>query len=193
MLTTLETIKSRLGIDNFDTAEDALLNRFLRHASARFEMECNRNFDRLENGTDQFPADTSDLIATRYPVESVSAFELKTSERTGWETLSDVDYLLKPGGVNCLTGILGANSQLLRVTYTGGYVLPGNTPAEGQIALPDDLEQACVEQVAFWYQRREQLGIVNFSGEGGTIKLPSNPDLLPQVQSVLKRYTRLCL
>ena len=35
MLTTLEIVKSRLGIDNFDIAEDALLNRFLRHASAR--------------------------------------------------------------------------------------------------------------------------------------------------------------
>src|SRR5678816_1730696 len=113
MLTTLETIKSRLGIDNFDTAEDALLNRFLRHASARFEMECNREFERLENATGQFPADGSDLIVTRYPVESVSAFELKTSERTGWEAVTDVDYLLKPGGVICLAGILGANAQLL--------------------------------------------------------------------------------
>src|SRR3954469_23828808 len=193
MLTTLEIVKSRLGIDNFDTAEDALLNRFLRHASARFELECNRKFDRLENATDQFPADTSDLSVTRYPVESVSAFDVKTSERTGWERVADVDYLLKPGGVISLTGTLGANSQLLRVTYIGGYVLPGNTPAAGQLALPDDLEQACVEQVAFWYQRREQLGIVNFSGEGGTIKLPSNPDLLPQVVAVLKPYTRLSL
>jgi hypothetical protein len=193
MLTTLETIKSRLGIDSFDTRDDVLLNRFLRHASTRFEMECNRKFDRLENATDQFAGDTSDLIVTRYPVETVTAFELKTSERTGWEALSDVDYLLQPGGVIRLAQILGAESQLLRVTYTGGYVLPGDAPAAGQTALPDDLEQACVEQIAFWYQRREQLGIVNISGEGGTIKLPNNPDLLPQVLAALKRYARICL
>src|SRR3954467_1527945 len=112
MLTTLETIKSRLGIDSFDTRDDVLLNRFLRHASTRFEMECNRKFDRLENATDQFAGDTSDLIVTRYPVETVTAFELKTSERTGWEDLSDVDYLLQPGGVIRLAQILGAESQL---------------------------------------------------------------------------------
>jgi hypothetical protein len=193
MLTTLETIKSRLRIDAFDTGDDILLNRFLRHASARIEMECNRRFARLEGATDQFPGDATDLIVTRYPVETVSGFELKTNERIGWETVDDVDYLLRPGGVIRLAEILGAESQVLRVTYTGGYVLPGDTPAPGQTALPDDLEQACVEQIAFWYQRREQLGIVNFSGEGGTIKLPGNPDLLPQVSAVLKRYTRLSL
>src|SRR5437867_3488656 len=29
---------------------------------------------------------------------------------------------------------------------------PGDTPAAGQTALPDDLEQAAVEQVAYWFQ-----------------------------------------
>jgi hypothetical protein len=193
MLTTLETVKARLGIDNFDTTDDALLTRFLKQASTRFERECNRKFDRVENETDQFDGDATELVVRRYPIESVAAFELKSSERTGWETIADVDYLLKPGGVISLAQSLGAESQVLRVTYTGGYVAPGVTPAEGQTALPDDLEQACVEQVTFWYQRREQLGIVNLSGEGGTLKLPANLDLLPQVRSVLNRYTRLCL
>jgi len=40
------------------------------------------------------------------------------------------------------------------VTYTAGYVLPGDTPAAGQTALPDDLEQAAVEQVAYWFQKQ---------------------------------------
>ena len=38
--------------------------------------------------------------------------------------------------------------QVARVTYTGGYVLPGATPGAGQAALPADLEWAAVEQVA---------------------------------------------
>ena len=44
------------------------------------------------------------------------------------------------------------NSQLstCRLTYTGGYVLPGDTPGPGQTPLPDDLEQAAVEQCAAW-------------------------------------------
>ena len=40
------------------------------------------------------------------------------------------------------------------MTLTGGYVLPGTTPSAGQTALPDDLEQAAVEQVAYWFQKQ---------------------------------------
>jgi hypothetical protein len=193
MLTTPETLKARLKIDPADTTDDAQLTRFLKHVSARFEQECNRKFARLENAADQFPANTSDLVVNRYPLESVTGFELKISEATGWTALDGVDYLLRPGGVIRLRRALGAECQLLRVTYTGGYVLPGDTPTPEQTPLPDDLEQACVEQAAFWYQRRDQLGIVNFSGEGGTLKLNEKADLLPQVQSVLRKYTRIVL
>jgi hypothetical protein len=52
---------------------------------------------------------------------------------------------------------LGIASQQARVTYTGGYVLPGATPGAGQTALPAELEQACVEQAAYWYQNRHRL------------------------------------
>jgi Phage gp6-like head-tail connector protein len=193
MLTTLDTLKARLKIDLADTTDDAQLTRFLKHVSTRFERECNRKFDRLEDATDEFPANASDLVVARYPLESVSTFELKTSETAGWTALENVDYLLRPGGVIRLRGILGSESQLLRVTYTGGYVLPADTATPEQTPLPDDLEQACVEQAAFWYQRRDQLGIVNFSGEGGTLKLNEKADLLPQVQSVLRKYTRIVL
>lgn len=191
MLTTLATLKARLRIT--DTTDDALLTNFIKHVSARFARECNRHFDRLEGATDEFPADASNLVVTRYPLESVESFELKTTEADGWMALEGVDYLLRPGGVIRLSRILGSCSQLLRVTYTGGYVLPGDTPEPEQTPLPDDLEQACVEQAAFWYQRRDQLGIINFSGEGGTLKLTQKPDLLAPVQAVLRKYTRVTL
>jgi hypothetical protein len=44
-----------------------------------------------------------------------------------------------------------------RVTYTGGFVLPGDTPAPGQTPLPPDLEQAAIEQVAYWFRNRAGL------------------------------------
>ncbi|HWX22592.1 MAG TPA: hypothetical protein VN578_22040 [Candidatus Binatia bacterium] len=42
------------------------------------------------------------------------------------------------------------------------YVLPGTSSAPGQTALPDDLEQAAVEQVAYWFQNREHLGLKTY-------------------------------
>jgi len=84
------------------------------------------------------------------------------------------------------------NSQLptSRVTYTGGYVLPGDTVGAGQTALPADLEQAAVEQVASWFQNRDKLGLLRNWPHGGVYQVYSQLPLLPSVQSVLTRYTR---
>lgn len=78
------------------------------------------------------------------------------------------------------------------LTFTGGCVLPGTTRGAGQTALPDDLEHACVEQVAYWYQNRFRLGLISIPAEGRTFYLAQS-DLLPQVQSILKRYERYSL
>src|ERR1041384_3955481 len=77
MLTTLATVKNRLGLDSFDTGEDALLTKSIRHVSGRFALECGRAFDRMEEAIEEFPGDATELILSRYPVENVTAFALK--------------------------------------------------------------------------------------------------------------------
>jgi len=85
---------------------------------------------------------------------------------------------------------IGISCQLGRVTDTGD-ILPGTTPTANQTALPDELELACIEQVAYWYQRRTQLGLLSVSSEGGsTVQQFQSSDLLPQVRAVLKHYER---
>jgi hypothetical protein len=79
------------------------------------------------------------------------------------------------------------------VTYTGGYVLPGDTPAPGQTALPADLEQAAVEQAAAWFLRRDNVGLELNWPKGGIYQRFSQLPLLPQVEAVLSRYTRWTL
>jgi hypothetical protein len=56
--------------------------------------------------------------------------------------------------------------------------------------LPAELEQACVEQAAYWYQNRHRLGLRSVPAEGRTFYQLSEIDLLPQVQSVLRTYER---
>ena len=67
---------------------------------------------------------------------------------------------------------------LARVTYTGGYVLPGDTPDAGQTALPDDLEQAAVEQVAYWFRNRDSTGLLRVWPHGGVYEAFLQSDLL---------------
>src|SRR6266853_4933752 len=162
MLTQLSTLKTRLGLDQFDTTDDGLLTNILNLVTARFSAECNRVFDYGAGLTYEFRANQLSIIVNRPPIELVSQFELKTTESEGLILQSSIDYLLSPKkAVIELAFPLGSSRQNARVTYTGGYILPGTNPTGNQIAMPDDLEQACVEQAAYWYQRRAQLGLMS--------------------------------
>src|SRR5207248_4804941 len=75
MLTQLSTIKSRLGLDPFDTADDLLLTSLLKHVSARFAAECNRIFDYGAGLTYEFRADQLNILVDHPPIELVSLFQ----------------------------------------------------------------------------------------------------------------------
>jgi hypothetical protein len=102
-----------------------------------------------------------------------------------------VEYLLRRGCVISLAARPRDCGQLARVIYTGGYVLPGTTPGAGQTGLPDDLEQAAVEQVSAWFQNRDKLGLVRHRPKGGVYEEFVKEELLGSVKGVLGRYERL--
>src|SRR6202521_2209844 len=83
------------------------------------------------------------------------------------------------------------------LTYPGGYLLPGSPPPDPPVAvcqdLPDDLEQAAVEQIAFWFQHRDKLGLKISWPSGAEYKQFAVQDLLPGVQATLQQYRRLIL
>src|SRR5438874_397839 len=151
MLTQLITIKSRLALTVTDY--DDILTNAIRAVSARFDQECNRTLARTVNALHEFNADETELRPACYPVESASKFELKMNETEGWSEQTGVEYLIRTQCVVSLVSPLYSLSApcLGRLTYTGGYVLPGATPGAGQTTLPDDLQQAVVEQVAYWF------------------------------------------
>ncbi len=188
MLTQLTTIKARLALT--DATYDILLTNFIKHASGRFDAQCNRCFARQAGAVEEFNADQTELLLRRYPLEAVTKFELKANETDGWLEQTEVEYLLRQQCVLSLRVPLGSPRELLRVTYTGGYVLPGDTPGPGQTPLPDELEQACVEQVAYWFQSKDRLGIITSMESGVAFYQFSQLDLLEQVKALLKSFTR---
>ena len=191
MLTQLATLKTRLRINSFDVDEDPLLTGFIKHASGRFAAECNRNFDRADNATFEFRANEMNLAPDRYPIESVSSFDLKSNETEGWIAQPNVDFLISP--TRCLIELaspLGTSRQKGRVTFTGGFVLPGDTVGDGQTPLPDEIEQACLDQAVYWYEHRHHLGLLSVSGEGGSLQQFKSLDLLPHVRALLRTYER---
>lgn len=197
MLTQLSTIKARLGILPGDTQSDDLLTSAIAAVSARFDRECNRTLARTVDATQEFPDTSTEIVARCYPIEAVTKFEIKADEVEGWIEQGSPGYLVRQGCVISLTAPLSLGAQgsgidplLGRVTYTGGFVLPGATPLAGQTALPADLESAAVEQVAVWFQQRDKLGLLRHWPSGGTFLAFSQLPLLPQVSASIRPYQR---
>ncbi len=189
-LATLSDLKDRLHIAQAHVAEDAFLDALLASCSARFEKECNRAFARTEGATYEFPADIREIVPPLQPIESITAWHLKTTETEGWVALAVPDFLIRRGCVVSLPVALGTWQQQGRITYDGGFVLPDAEPGPEQIPLPADLEQGCIEQCTYWFQNRNRLGMTAVSGEGGSIQNFSTLDLLPNVKATLKKHER---
>ena len=194
MLAQLATLKSRLAIPDIDTQYDDLLTNALTAISARFDRQLNRTLARTADATFEFDGDT-EIIPPCYPIESVSKFELKTSEAEGWVEQTGVDYTIRRSCIISLSQPFSVQHSafsisVARVTYTGGYVLPGDTPGAGQTPLPADLEQAAVEQAAEWFLNRDKLGLIRQWPHGGVYEVFSQLPLLPSVEAILTRYTR---
>lgn len=189
MLTTLSTVKTRLRLDDSDVRDDALLTNFIALASARFENDANRSFG-IAAYHDEFQGDETELRVKAYPIFSVTSLSLKTTETEGWVVQSNIDYIIRRNCLLSLRAPLGTADAVLRLSYSGGFNLPGDIPEIGVTALPDDLQLAAVEQIAYWYQNKDRLGITSLSGSDGSISQFSKLDLLPIVSSVLAKFER---
>jgi hypothetical protein len=195
MLTQLVTVKKRLGIALTDATFDEALTRAIQAVSARFDRECNRTLARSVNITQEFCADEIEIPAICYPIESVAGFELRSTVKAGWVAQGAVDYNVR---CNCVISLAvplvphppASVPSLARVTYTGGFVLPGTVVEDGQMALPTDLEWAVVEEVAGWYQQRDKVGLIREWPSGGTYLSLSQLPLLPEVTAIIRRYQR---
>ncbi len=178
MLTTLQTLKTRLAIAQYDATDDTLL----------------RKFGYAQNVVDEFQGDERELRVSRYPIDESQpiVFMRLAKASEGWQSLSNPEYVVRRGCVISLVSGLGGWQEQIRVTYSGGYFLPDQSPVSNvqAPALPDDLEQSCVEQCAYLYQNKERLGLVSVAAEGGRVQYFAKLDLLPSVASVLEKYER---
>lgn len=191
MLTQLSTVKARLSI--VGDADDPTLTRVIESVSARFERFCNRTFGRQTSATEEFSADCAEIAVACYPLEAVTLFEIKSSESTGWQAITPApEYLIRSRCIVSLESQLGRRSQAARITYTGGYVLPGDEPKPGQTTLPADIQEACIEQVACWYLNRTKLGLLSVTDSGLTTAY-AQQELLPAVQATLLRHRRFMI
>ena len=120
---------------------------------------------------------------SRWPVTQViSIKEDLNADFAATEAITSLDYALGPEGIIRMRYrpfLAGVGS--LEVKTVGGL-------ARDTGAVPADLRNAAARQVAYWWQRRTDLGISGMNSQGGSISLYATGDFLPDVEQVVKRY-----
>src|SRR5262245_56979772 len=117
MITQLSTVKARLGIEPVELRYDSLLTNAILAVSARFDKECNRSLARTENATHEFGGGECEIVPLCYPIETVSKFEVKTSEADGWVEQTGVRYLIRRSCVISLeSALVDSTGSVGRVT-----------------------------------------------------------------------------
>jgi hypothetical protein len=81
----------------------------------------------------------------------------------------------------------------VKLSYYGGYAeLTAGTPAVGTgiLDIPSDMKYAVIQQCAYLFKRREELGVQSISLPNGSISLSGEIDLLKYVKDSLSKYSR---
>lgn len=199
--TSISSLKAMLLPEamRMETTWDAQLRRIGLATVAAFEQFTARKFARVEDATFTRPADCSALVLDRYPVENISAVNVRRSgQSTDEDVIDQIANWFPDSGIVEFTQILGTRGDKLTVTFTGGFwwddsddASGGDLPS-GATALPEDLIQAWMLQVQNIVERTRLLktGALEVNKEGEYAPTLQKTELLPGVVSMLKQYCR---
>ena len=192
---TLADVKERLGITKTD--HDQAINRIISGLEAVFNGYTRRKL--IVNSadvTEYFNGCGSRLQLNRYPIASI------TSIKVAYDYVFDsadalvvnTNYRLLAGGATGIIYYINLNWPQLpdsvQVIYRGGYCAAGQTPGEGETAMPADIREAAIEQTSFFFKRKDDIGLSGVGFEGGSISKFSAIKLLPMVQEILNNYRK---
>ncbi len=199
-LTTLENLKAWLPINTTTTSDDPTLSRLITAASNDF-MRATKRPDLLQ--ASYCEVRTGDggtrMVLYHWPIVSVTTLKINGAAVAasadkivaGYFLDQDIDperifSLWLAGGSSFTDG----NS--VQISYAAGYVQPGASAplTQGQIALPEDIEQAVIDWCAYRYKERPNVSATqrrSVQGESAQTELIDAP---PNVLKVIDRYAR---
>ncbi|MCX8156160.1 MAG: hypothetical protein N3J91_06920 [Verrucomicrobiae bacterium] len=197
-LSNLKTLKSLLlpqSMQSQSTWDDVLV-LIGRGVLGAMEAHCGRKFARVVNAVEQFGAAREVVWLARYPVEEISAVEVRAARGSEWVAQEDV--ILERNEMNGMVVFarpLGSDGDQARIIYTGGYWFDetengsGVVP-DGAAVVPQDLVWAWAMQCEHVWSRRDKLG-TGLVQQAGKAEALGEVELLPLVREALRPYRRL--
>lgn len=201
-LTSVDRVKSRLGIETANTGFDTLLQSLCNGVTDYLESICDRHFAE-KTYTDEvysLQKGQNTVYLKSFPVSSVTSLKYRTGLKStpNWTAyLADEWELVEDGEtgmivfVNAYGAIKGVNN--IQVSYVAGYKIDwanyGNagdtTPTH---TLPADITDLAERMVCRMYNRRDNEGkqSSSFNGANTTWKDTMSDD----DKELIQRYTR---
>lgn len=146
-LTTLANVKEYLDIESGDTKYDQLLTRLISAASRQIESYCGRFFD-VRTYSETCDGNASDILfLANTPLVSVASLSIDN------EIIVSEQYKVYDDYVRLTDRLFTPGEQNVSVQYSAGlYDAANETP-------PADLEDACIQLIAFKYTVRGSEGL----------------------------------
>jgi hypothetical protein len=165
--------------------------------AARMEQRTNRRFYRTVGDTWVVDAERTAFVLPRYPIESLTSIELRTTPSDYWQsqTLSGVVlHQDDAAGIVILNALLGSHRSQLRFTWTGGWwwdTTEDDTGAQpsGSALVPADLRLAWLTQCKHVWARQDKLGLGHVKGPDANSQL-GDMDWAPMAEETLNGYIR---
>jgi hypothetical protein len=178
-LTSIATVKTQLDIPSGDTSQDSFLERLINSSSQQIEMFCNRPFVSA-SFTEYYDANrTNEIMLKKAGVTAITSVYLDSSRVWAADSLVDAsEYgFMQPNLLRKYSGTWGAGTQILKVTYTAGYIV-----------IPADVEDACIMLVEQRYRRKNDRQSNKTSQSKVNESVSYLTEWSPEILSLLEPY-----
>jgi hypothetical protein len=191
-LKTLLLLPADREVSDYDTA----LQIVGRGTASLFESYCGRKFGRLVGDVLEFDPYRLSFTLTRYPIETVTSLELRSTMQEGWVAQADQPVnFRKESGILFFGAVLGGMQDTGRVTWTGGYWFDesedgtSTMPADATL-LPGDLKLAWLQQSKYFWDRNSIIDRAKAGFDSGEGFLSDESELIATVKTTLDSYRR---
>lgn len=185
-LISLAVAKDYLDIQVSDTTQDTRVERLINMASQFISEYCDRNFITGSYVDYQDGRKSNQILLRQWPATKPTDLRVDSSWAFGTDTIIDpAEYDIVEDMFVVLRNTFFPNGyRNIKVTYTAGYgTIGGNN-------LPSDIQEACLELVALYQNKRtdRRIGVQSKSKQGENITYIE--DVPEDILSLLQNYKR---
>ena len=183
-LISIDDLKTFLEEDDADF--DAQLNQIIPQVSSQIETYLNRELKEAAR-TEYFSGGRRYYYVSAFPINPSPAPIVTEDDVT--QTDNEDYFIFENDGLfEFQYETNNWRPKIIKITWTGGYAEVDVDEGEGEelvLSVPDDMKQACIQQCAYVFKRRRDLGHSGVSTPNGNISYTAAIDLLPNVKTIL--------